>query len=275
MCLRVVALVALVALAEVGCLADSDSVEGAMRKCREDMENAGYKCVGSVGVEERPFDFASANALVAPRKGGIEFTKISRAVENLWTKSGWGRPEDAEAISFLEDGTMCIRWKNSTTAKQPTTSGLGRRLFRHSVGMPEPRNAGGSRLGNARRLSQDFEFAPELQIPDGEEQIRVPPGRSLEAPFSMVGNVGEGCTGILVGPCHYLTAAHCVFDHELFQVIGNTGFNPGRNGIESLFPLGRYQAVRVFPTKQWTLNGDSESDAAIVQVQGRPGDDIG
>lgn len=265
-------LLVFIAVAAAGCLASSDSYHAALLKSRRDMEKAGYDCISNVGVRERRVDASSVNPFTVKAGDVLDFGRASQSIEDLWAARGWGEPEQAESIAFLEDGTMCVRKKGASTS-DPALG--GRKLFLHSVDVPETQSPGGSRTGAPRLLKQELSFEPELPIPEGVDEVRVPGDKSLEPPFSLVGNVGETCTGILVGPCHYLTAAHCVFDHKTFQVIGNTGFNPGRNGVESLFPLGRFQALRVFPSKNWTMRGDRKYDAAIVQVQGRPGDEIG
>lgn len=279
----IVSLVAFACLAVVGCRADSDDHGAALQKCMKDMEEDGYECIGSVGIETR-----SVHDLMLDDGELTSCEAKSAKVSQLFEASGWGRPEDMDSITFLEDGTLCVRRKGAAAAQdsdamtnqegqKASTSGVGgRRLSRHSVALPESRadsNAHTTSLRGLRQRSSSFDA--ELTIPFFQDQVRVGASVSTELPFSRIGQVGLGCSGALVGPCHYLTAGHCVFDPESFQVRNQLEFSPGRNGRESLFPLGRYQALRINPSDRWIRGGDPRYDAAIVQVSGRPGDEIG
>lgn len=282
-----VRLLSAVLLAAVGCAAGLDGHDGALQMCRKQMEDSGYECIGSVGVQHRP-----ADVVVLDKDGSGELATTAHTVEELWQASGWGNPEDADAISFLVDGTLCVRRNNSTSRTDALSEGSnegdgnddsttrrlgGRRLSRRAGSLPAQSNAFGSRKESLRRLRQASgpTFDQELSIPFLQERIQVTDEQAARAPFRSIGQVWFGCSGALVGPCHYLTAGHCVFDHETFQVRRPLDFNPGRNGIDSLFPLGRFQAIRTLPSKRWSTFGDPRYDAAIVQVDGRPGDQIG
>lgn len=269
------------------CEADSDGHEAALRKTREHMEDAGYECLGSVGILDRPADLVALN-----NSGGGNVEKTQGAVTALWRIRGWGNPQDMDSISFLEDGTLCVHRKNLTSSENRmsefstevdgqddsmTQRQGGRKLFHHIASFSDQSTRSGLVKETLRGLRQatGSSFDQELPIPNFEERIKVTPQQSIESPFSSIGQVWFGCSGALVGPCHYLTAGHCVFDPLAFQVRRPIDFNPGRNGLNSLFPLGRFQAVRTLPAVRWTTMVDPRYDAAIVQVQGRPGDEIG
>lgn len=292
---RTASLVVVLLLAVAGCSSEDDSHMSALHRCQHSLERKGYTCIGMVDIDPTPGD-EYASKPVTPGKSSF----VTRQVDSIWEARGWGRPDDADKISILEDGTLCVKWVNATAEKieapreeatKKTSPETGRRLAR---AMPGNRKSLGSAVDASRRLNflgglfgqeptpspsgataDDGRFTQELPIPAGVEQIRVPIDQSTKAPFSMVGQVGLGCSGTLVGPCHYLTAGHCVFDPATSQVRTGLDFNPGRNGVDSLFPLGRFQAVQIQPARGWFTSEDPASDMAIVQVQGRPGDTLG
>eukprot|EP00201_Polytomella_parva_P016542 CAMPEP_0175063600 /NCGR_PEP_ID=MMETSP0052_2-20121109/14849_1 /TAXON_ID=51329 ORGANISM="Polytomella parva, Strain SAG 63-3" /NCGR_SAMPLE_ID=MMETSP0052_2 /ASSEMBLY_ACC=CAM_ASM_000194 /LENGTH=622 /DNA_ID=CAMNT_0016329821 /DNA_START=372 /DNA_END=2240 /DNA_ORIENTATION=- len=59
----------------------------------------------------------------------------------------------------------------------------------------------------SRGLQRQIETPQDLKAAQGS-------GRQLEFPLSAVGRFRNGCTGFLVGPCHVLTVAHCVYDPD-------------------------------------------------------------
>ena len=61
---------------------------------------------------------------------------------------------------------------------------------------------------NGRSLTQ---LAPNLTASPTADPLS-PVADSTSAPFSWVGQLANGCTAFLVGPCHALTVAHCVYD---------------------------------------------------------------
>lgn len=283
--MRMAMFVALALIALMGSRADPDDHSTALQKCVKDMKEEGYECIGSVGVEQ-----GSVHDLMLDDGELTNFESKSQKVEQLWHAAGWGRLDEIDSITFLEDGTLCVRRKGASMAQGAETDDMtrpegqeestsrtgGRRLSRRSMAVPETSSTSASGKTSLRGLRQrSSSFDSEIRIPFLQNQVRVGAGESTDVPFSRVGQVGLGCSGALVGPCHYLTAGHCVFDPQSFQVRGDLDFSPGRNGRESLFPLGRFRALRINPSERWVRGADPRYDAAIVQVSGRPGDEIG
>lgn len=62
--------------------------------------------------------------------------------------------------------------------------------------------------------------------------------KDLTFPFTAVGQLRNGCTAFLVGPCHLITVAHCVYDPGKDIWWPGLEFFPGRNAPE-WEPLGR------------------------------------
>ncbi|CAD7701077.1 unnamed protein product [Ostreobium quekettii] len=129
-------------------------------------------------------------------------------------------------------------------------------------------------VGRRRVMQGGGAFGEEPGLPaTSRGRVRVPADSSVEEPFAWIGQVGRFCSGALVGPCHYLTAGHCVWDPDGLQVSSGANFNPGRNGEEQRQPLGQFQALQIYPSIKWTLFNNYTSDVAIVHVQGTPGED--
>lgn len=206
-------------------------------------------------------------------------TTLSSEVRSVWTAHNWGDPDDMDDVMVLRDGTICYKNthrggkfnatasmlagieaskdKNTTTARGLKTYGPElRKMLRSS-----PRKV--------------LQFDDELTVPASDEEIRVPLDVSSEQfPFITVGRLTNGCSGALVGPCHYLTAGHCVFSPGSFSRRPGLDFTPGLNGLDSQ-PFDTFRAVALRASLGWTLYGNDYFDSAIVQVEGRPGDDLG
>lgn len=58
--------------------------------------------------------------------------------------------------------------------------------------------------------------------------LLVPEGSNTAFPFSAVGQLANGCTGFLIGPCHVMTVAHCVLEPWRDIWWHGLDFYPGR-----------------------------------------------
>lgn len=71
-----------------------------------------------------------------------------------------------------------------------------------------------------------------------------------------------GCSGVMVGPSHLLTAAHCVYDPRRANWARSIKVHPGLDGQTA--PFGRSYGVKVYTYKAWTEDSNPEWDLALV-----------
>ncbi|CAD7697474.1 unnamed protein product [Ostreobium quekettii] len=259
---------------------------GAVEQCKERMRARGYECFeeGRAGIDSSPLEdvpIGSGNA-----QG--EHREMCGAARDMWAANGMGEPDAHDAMTVLADGTVCVRrsgaGRNDSDGEiARSTPTEGRKLAGNFADSTPARRflreagvgSGGSGRG-VLQLGGGGSFGVEPGLPDTSfGRVRVPLDRSTDEPLRMVGQLSLGCSATLVGPCHYLTAGHCVWNDETFQLRAGMDFNPGRNGRELGNPLGRWQAVQVHPATGFALYGDGTSDAALVQVVGTPGLELG
>lgn len=81
--------------------------------------------------------------------------------------------------------------------------------------------------------------------------------------------------GTLVGPCHVLTAAHCIYDAKNQQWSDKLGFTPGRTGGGAWEPHGRAEARSTNVMLGWQLFSDYTADLGLVVLDRRIGDVVG
>lgn len=102
--------------------------------------------------------------------------------------------------------------------------------------------------------------SPEVNVP-GHPRIRI---RSVGYPFNVIGLMENGCTGTLVGPCHVLTAGHCIYSHDRREYNTKMGFAPGQNtGTGSR--VIKWKDFRV--SEKWLWKEDFNADYAIVSLK--------
>ncbi|GLC38535.1 hypothetical protein PLESTB_001736800 [Pleodorina starrii] len=68
----------------------------------------------------------------------------------------------------------------------------------------------------------------------GLTRADVPPSQ----PYNLVGQLRNGCTAFLAGPCHVITVAHCVYDPAQDIWWPGLEFSAGRNGASAWAPYG-------------------------------------
>lgn len=93
----------------------------------------------------------------------------------------------------------------------------------------------------------------------------------------LVENVDKplGILGTLVGPCHVLTAAHCLYDPKKHTWMKERGFTPGRTGSGAWAPHGRAEIRSMNVMIGWQILSNYSADIGLAVLDRRIGDETG
>jgi V8-like Glu-specific endopeptidase len=113
-----------------------------------------------------------------------------------------------------------------------------------------------------------FQALAEIEVGDKElfgKYLRQQITDTSKAPYSFVGNINTNCTGTLIGPKHFITAGHCVYDVHYKQLTSYLVFSP-RQIENGTYPFGQIKAKKIFIQKEFIDSLDIAYDFAVVEL---------
>lgn len=117
-------------------------------------------------------------------------------------------------------------------------------------------------------LTFSFQAFAEIEIVDKElfgQYLREQITDTSKAPYSFVGKLNTSCTGTMIGPKHFITAGHCVYDVYDRVLTSYLVFTP-RQIENGTYPFGQIKAKKIFIQKEFMDSLDVAYDFAIVEL---------
>jgi len=110
---------------------------------------------------------------------------------------------------------------------------------------------------------------------------RYKPSKTTEFPFTSIGqlimdasseSVGN-CTATLIAPSYIITAAHCIYDHDIQSFVDDVKFIPANDG--EYIPFGVYSVTQAYILSGYLKQDHKYSDIAILKLSIPLGNQLG
>ena len=193
-------------------------------------------------VEKRSIDNLENLKWVGVSHDGYEFEgTLSEIEEMMATSDADDAASEGEAEEESTDGSEDGEEEEEEEEESPTEG----------------------QIGNVNITTDEEARTPCRRIYGRDNRRRV---YRFPFPYSAIGYLTSGCTGVFIGPRHILTAGHCVYNRRTKQWYRNLDFYRAKN-CDPHKGRSKHNWVGAFSVTGYTQHGRGHSDYGLVIVR--------